>query len=587
MRNKVTFFIIFIYIFFIPSIWLSASQIYTYNDIMLSTSNNLGDFLKEYAGINLFAEGDMGQSRKISMRGAGAENVLFIIDGQVMNSPSDNQKELKTIPMEFIENIEIINADPVIYGINSSGGIIKITTKKFRSKEPYSKIEISWGDFNNRIFNFNYGNQFKKFEYFLGITKHSGVGKFPYNDYKGQNILANLSYKYDSSIILNITSGFYDDNVGHLVFFDTTSLPIMSGDEDKYQKLELTKIFEEYGNINVSLSNHIVFNNFGKLDIYEEAERQDIKLNYEKKFNKYLSLVLGYEINKYLYSTILNSKELKPENNDKTYFLRTNLYEIRNIDIILGYRFYDPENYSILGVPYFDLSYRISDYLKINGYIYNDYTLPDFKDIYGDNLNQKPAKKPLIPSKSLSQGINMELGGESSQTIELKLYETNFIDFLSTEHESNSNSIYTANIKDAYSKNIEIYLKNRFLSYFASEIGYSYITAREKTSNHFLPNEPRNKITYYLIFNKDFHKGDLNIGIKFGGEKIGQSFTALDNTEELSPYTLFNAKLVIRIVDINFYWGASNMQYTKYETRKGFPMPERRVTFGFNWEFID
>ncbi|MBI5417022.1 TonB-dependent receptor [Candidatus Poribacteria bacterium] len=580
-------------IFFLPTYCL-ASQVFTNKDILFSPSNNLGDFLKEYAGINLLTDGELGQKRTINIRGNRAINVLIIVNDQILNSPFDNQADLSQIPLESIETIEIISdPDPVIYGINSSGGVIKITTLKQKNNIPYSTIKITWGDFSEKSYDFCYGNVYEKLSYFFSIIRTSGLGKDYNKEYTGQNFLADLSYKFDSTFHLDYSTNLYNNNIGNnIILYNTSSIHNRRKVNEKYEKIEINKDLDSIGRINFVFASHIIETKFDSLFTKEDFLKQDLKVSHEKLWSNNFKLILGYELNRYSFYSIRNSAVLQPEITDHSYFFQTQFSPIEKTKIKFGYRFMTPENYSKIAIPGIDVNYKIIDNLNVDTYYSQNYTLPNFIYLYGDNLTLKSSNTALKSEKSETFGININILNERQIKkplfLQLKFYRTNFYNYLTLDKFDNYGNFIALNRLDAFSENSEIYFNAEFFRYFTSELGYAYINAREKNTKFFLPYEPNRKATYYLTFNKKFYEGDLDLNMKIGGENVGHSYESLDNANFLSPYSLLNAKIVVKIIDVNFYFSAANIQNTKYKTINSDSfMPEKRIDFGFKWDFWD
>ena len=107
---------------------------------------NLFDALRLQNGVMSYSYGESGSSwgamnSKIIIRG-NERGTLILIDG-VQSSLNDNYF-LETLPVEAIERVEVVKgASSVLYGNNSSGGVINIITKeKFNNS-----LSLSMGEY--------------------------------------------------------------------------------------------------------------------------------------------------------------------------------------------------------------------------------------------------------------------------------------------------------------------------------------------------------------------------------------------------------------------------------------------------------
>lgn len=97
---------------------------------------DLPDILRRYADVyfrNL--SGSTPTNAEISMRGFGAnssQRVLVLVDGQRLNRADMSSINWSQIPLEQIENIEVMRGpQSATYGNHAVGGVVKISTKRW------------------------------------------------------------------------------------------------------------------------------------------------------------------------------------------------------------------------------------------------------------------------------------------------------------------------------------------------------------------------------------------------------------------------------------------------------------------------
>jgi len=108
---------------------------------------NVGDLLKEVAGVEIHHDGTPGIS-KARIRGLSANRVLVLIDGKRWNSHVSSLTGgvyINTVDVNQVEKIEVLHGPAsVLYGSGAIGGVINIITQKAKkSREPYLDVKLN------------------------------------------------------------------------------------------------------------------------------------------------------------------------------------------------------------------------------------------------------------------------------------------------------------------------------------------------------------------------------------------------------------------------------------------------------------
>jgi len=117
------------------------------------------EILRKEPGVEFKQAGGVGQFNYLKLRGLGEGNVLIVIDGVRVNTPSrgDTGNLLGQLDPSTIERLEILRGpQATLYGANSSAGVIAITTKSGNNKalsfgaeagsQEWRKLTASWRD---------------------------------------------------------------------------------------------------------------------------------------------------------------------------------------------------------------------------------------------------------------------------------------------------------------------------------------------------------------------------------------------------------------------------------------------------------
>lgn len=97
------------------------------------------DILRRYADVNIRNTGSSPFTSELSMRGFGensGQRVMVIVDGQRLNTLDLSFINWAQLPLENIENIEVMRGpQTAAYGNYAESGVIKITTKRWNQPD--------------------------------------------------------------------------------------------------------------------------------------------------------------------------------------------------------------------------------------------------------------------------------------------------------------------------------------------------------------------------------------------------------------------------------------------------------------------
>ncbi|CQR70115.1 Colicin I receptor precursor [Sporomusa ovata DSM 2662] len=160
----------------------------TEDEIKAKGAQNAADALKDVTGLFITSSNTKGKAIA-QFRGSDADNTKIFVDGVPLSPVGDGKVDLRTIPADNIEKIEIIKgAVPVIYGTDAPGGVIYITTKKATEKIAKS-LTITTGSNNAQTYFASIGGDTGKINYNFsaknektdGYTAHSKLNADYYN----------------------------------------------------------------------------------------------------------------------------------------------------------------------------------------------------------------------------------------------------------------------------------------------------------------------------------------------------------------------------------------------------------------------
>lgn len=125
----------------------SAVEVITGQELEQKKLKTVFDALRLAQGITAFSNGGPGTLANVQMRGTKSAHTLVVIDGAIVNSPSNGAFNFANLTAENIERIEILRgAQSMLWGSDAIGGVINIITKRGAGKLAASAF-VEYGSF--------------------------------------------------------------------------------------------------------------------------------------------------------------------------------------------------------------------------------------------------------------------------------------------------------------------------------------------------------------------------------------------------------------------------------------------------------
>ena len=179
-----------------------ALNVITGEDFKTYHYSSVDDAFRNIPGVNVTQQGSYGKLSTLSIRGANANQVLILVDGVRVSSPTLGQTDLSDISPDLIDRIEVIRGgQSTLYGADAIGGVVNIITKK--GTGPFSAIVENAGGnydtFQNRV---SMNGTYKIFDYSLYGSHLESNGQFK-NDNSDNNAAGGrvgITLPYDSAL---------------------------------------------------------------------------------------------------------------------------------------------------------------------------------------------------------------------------------------------------------------------------------------------------------------------------------------------------------------------------------------------------
>jgi len=112
--------------------------------IEASAGRTLSELLVREAGVQMSANGGLGKSSSLYLRGTSAGHTLLLIDGVRYGSATLGSANWDNIPLELIERIEVLKGPAAaLYGSDAMGGVVQVFTRQGQKGfHPYASVTL-------------------------------------------------------------------------------------------------------------------------------------------------------------------------------------------------------------------------------------------------------------------------------------------------------------------------------------------------------------------------------------------------------------------------------------------------------------
>ncbi|MCH7782593.1 TonB-dependent receptor [candidate division KSB1 bacterium] len=126
-------------------------SVITQEDIERLPAQSVAQLMNYALGVSMNSRGIAGVQSDPSLRGAGFEQILIMLDGIRMNDPQTGHHNINLpVSIQDIERIEVLRGQgSALYGPDAFGGVINVITKNPSGKRV--NVDIRGGSFNSLI----------------------------------------------------------------------------------------------------------------------------------------------------------------------------------------------------------------------------------------------------------------------------------------------------------------------------------------------------------------------------------------------------------------------------------------------------
>ncbi len=501
-----------------------------------------------------FSPGTMGSF--IQLNGLGNDFIVILIDGRRIYGDLGGMNDVNRINPDNIERIEIVKgASSSLYGSEAIGGVINIITKK-------SKRNIYVA--NNSRYS-NYGTFQQQNNVDLNIGRLSSHTSFSYKKTDGWE---NSPYQIDSKdadedgdekdLIATdamVQNKYNDYTLSQRFDFDVsqkTSVYALAKWYEKDYKLPLAvkkyglfrddlslglggKIIIDDNNQLVFEANSDRFKYYYKYDkpykdytenqkvLQNEQQRQDVNAKWIGKISKKQTLTLGLEMLNEKYKSEGRVKGGEANVNTFSFYYQDEISITKKLDIVAGFRIVKHQEFGAEVSPKISTLYKAGNF-NFRGTYSQGFKAPTLKELYyyyekGTKLYLGNTDLAPQVSEYFSGGIDYH---NSFITINLSAYDNWVNDLIayktidvSDEQLANGTTEVKKhfNIEKARTKGADLLVDVKLPYGITVGGGYSYVDARDKTTNERLEYVAQNYANVRLMYDYKWSNKALNVGL--------------------------------------------------------------------------
>ena len=233
----------------------SSISVVTADQIKQQNAQNLQDALRLVPGLQTSSSGGPGTASSVFIRGAESDHTLVQINGIRVNSNTSGDFDFSSIPVDMVENIEVLRGPQSgLHGADAMGGVINITTKKGSDAPLGGSIKTDIGEkgYKSGSITLHGGNKTIDFNTSISALALSDYdiaennGGIEDDPYERASAYANLGLNFASEGRADLTL-LYTDNQTKLDAYRGVDNPIDRTDQQKlFTALSIRKSITDF-----------------------------------------------------------------------------------------------------------------------------------------------------------------------------------------------------------------------------------------------------------------------------------------------------------------------------------------------------
>jgi vitamin B12 transporter len=263
--------------------------------------------LRHVPGVEIQRSGSLGKTTSLRIRGAGPQQVIVLVDGMRVKSPTLGLTELSELVLEAIDRIEVVRGpQSTLYGADAIGGVVNIITKKGQGP-PQGSVWVEGGSYETVRERANVQGSLHGFNYNLSAFRYDTRGQFDNDDSDLTTFIGRIGYDFPWKGELSV-SGRYAKQHLDLPIFSTTPRTVFdpnsqSRSETYFYNLQYRQPLVEWWDVRLRYAQW--WNNAGFINVPPpgsfstisqiDTRRQEAEVLTTFRMGAWNTLTLGYE----------------------------------------------------------------------------------------------------------------------------------------------------------------------------------------------------------------------------------------------------------------------------------------------------
>jgi outer membrane cobalamin receptor len=394
-----------------------SSVLITRNDLAIKSIGDIASALVAENGMNVRSYSIINSASQISLFGSTSQQVLVLLDGLPINSPSVGTPDLGLIPINKLNRIEIVKGPTSsLYGANALGGVINLITEQpFNISKPSYDVNLSYGSYRTSNINLSYKNSIGKYNFIADVHRIQTNGLRTNDDglMQGIGLCSGYILTPNSNLRLDLQYETKElglpgpqPNISQIPMYgDSTASTRYDRQNDTLYLAKIIGVWQVEPNLDLNLNAHYTINhsNFLWVDQYSfdtslYLERYDTKTLNGNIISRYhfcetANTALGIDYAQDWFSAFSKDTSWHPTLSKIGVFSEGSLDLLKNLHALASLRFDWNSGFGTFFSPSLGLIWRINPLLKLRTQLGRAFRAPTLNDLYWPiygNPNIKP-----------------------------------------------------------------------------------------------------------------------------------------------------------------------------------------------------